>query len=137
MQDGARDEIRDQVTRLVGFLRELVRSRTESIADVDAQPGVVWIGASTPLSPRTSAAPGQVIVEAREGSGAYDELDRLVDELHENPDTLELVVANALLTVGEAENDTAPLIREHLLTQHVVAERDLSLIHISEPTRPY
>lgn len=124
MQDGARDEIRDQVTRLVGFLRELVRSRTESIADVDAQPGVVWIGASTPLSPRTSAAPGQVIVEAREGSGAYDELDRLVDELHENPDTLELVVANALLTVGEAENDTAPLIREHLLTQHVVAERD-------------
>ena len=124
MQDGARDEIRDQVTRLVGFLRELVRSRTESIADVDAQPGVVWIGASTPLSPRTSAAPGQVIVEAREGSGAYDELDRLVDELHENPDTLELVVANALLTVGEAENDTAPLIREHLLTQHVIAERD-------------
>ncbi|MGV9795530.1 AAA domain-containing protein [Gordonia sp. NPDC003422] len=124
MEDGTSEPLRDQVTRLVGFLRELVRSRSESISDVEAAPGVVWIGAGTGVGVRASAGPGQVVVQVAPGESGYDELARVTGELRENPETLELVLANALLTVVENENDTTPLIREHLLTQEVLAERD-------------
>ena len=36
------DERRDQVSRLTGFLRGLVRSRSVSVSTVDSHPAVVW-----------------------------------------------------------------------------------------------
>ncbi|MDL9938507.1 AAA domain-containing protein [Gordonia sp. ABSL1-1] len=123
MEDASHDEARDQVTRLIGVLRGLVRSRSEFVGDVADHPGMVWVGPTTPVSLRSGAVPGQVLVELAPDAAGYDDLAGLVDELHDNPETLELVIANALLTVAEPENDTAPLIREHLLTQHVVADR--------------
>lgn len=118
------DTRRDQVTRLLDFLRELVRSRSVSVSDVDAHPGVLWVGRATPVGVRMSAAAGQVVIERAVDDPAYDELAVLVDELHSSPETYELVLANALVTVVDAEDDTDHRVREHLLTQELVADRD-------------
>ncbi|MCR5980521.1 AAA family ATPase [Gordonia jinghuaiqii] len=142
MQDDARETLRDQVTRLMSFLRDLVRSRSGDVRDIDDHPGSVWVGPSTPVSVRPNAAPGQVVLEIAppdpdsgpsdsagpaSDSDAYADLARLIDELTSNPESLELVVANALVTVrDEAGADVEPLVREHLLTQAVVADRDES-----------
>lgn len=114
----------DRVSRLLEFLRELVRSRSDVVNDVDQHPGLVWLGKTGRVPLRTAASPGQPIIEVSPGADSYDEVARLVDEYTENPETLELVVANALVTVLDAESGGDPLVREHLVTQHVVAERD-------------
>ncbi|WP_238419013.1 AAA domain-containing protein [Gordonia sp. 'Campus'] len=133
MQDDARDVVRDQVTRLMTFLRDLVRSRSGDIRDIDDHPGSVWVGPGTPVPIRAGAEPGQVLAEsgppqstdADDTGGAHEELARLVDELADNPETLELVIAQAFVEVRDpTEPESGPLVREHLLTQAVVAERD-------------
>lgn len=130
MQDDTREVLRDQVTRLMSFLADLVRSRSGDVLDIADHPGHVWLGPSTSISARTNAVPGQVVVELRpEDAGQNDsghaDLGELVDDLLDNPEDLELVVASALVTVRQAANDdAAPLVREHLLTQALVAERD-------------
>ncbi|GAB91981.1 AAA domain-containing protein [Gordonia rhizosphera] len=119
--DAPRD---DRVIRLIGFLHDLVRSRSEVVSDIEQHPGVVWVGKSTRIPVRASAGPGQVVCEVGAGTEAHEQVSRLVDELHANPETLELVLANALLTVSDTESDGVPLVREHLLTQQVIADRD-------------
>ena len=125
MQDDTRETLRDQVTRLMAFLRDVVRSRSGDVRDIDEHAGHVWVGASTPISVRASAAPGQVVVEIDPADTAHAGVARLVDELTESPETLELVLANALVTVHD-DAGSEPLVREHLLTQAVVADRDES-----------
>ena len=118
------DERRDQVSRLIGFLRGLVRSRSVSVSTVDSHPAVVWVGRSTPVPVRTGAAPGQTVVEVSPDDDAYPQLSTILDDLIADPESLEIVLANGLVTVIDQENDGEPLVREHLLTQDVVAERD-------------
>ena len=125
MQDDTRETLRDQVTRLMAFLRDVVRSRSGDVRDIDEHAGHVWVGASTQISVRSSAAPGQVVVEIAPADAVHADVARLVDELTESPETLELVLANALVTVHE-DAGSEPLVREHLLTQALVADRDES-----------
>ncbi len=125
MQDDTRETLRDQVTRLMSFLRDVVRSRSGDVRDIDEHAGHVWVGASTPISVRGSAGPGQVVVAIDPADAAHADVARLVDELTESPETLELVLANALVTVHD-DAGSEPLVREHLLTQAVVADRDES-----------
>ncbi|MFW0796467.1 AAA domain-containing protein [Gordonia sp. CPCC 205515] len=114
----------DRVLRLLGYLREIVRARSEIVTDVEQHPGVVWVGKSTALPVRTGAAPGQLILEAEPDADGFDAVSALVDDLQDEPESLELVLANALVTVTQADVDT-PLVRDHLITQQVVAERDV------------
>lgn len=122
--DGTRDQRRDQVARLVGFLRELVQSRSVVVSDVDDHPGVLWVAKPAAISVRSGAGPGQVVCEVDAEHVAYSQLSAMVDDLTAQPESLELVVATALVTVCESDNDSESLVREHLLTQGVVAERD-------------
>ncbi|WP_168707456.1 AAA domain-containing protein [Gordonia paraffinivorans] len=127
MQDDTREALRDQVTRLMSFLRDVVRSRSGDVRDIDEHVGHVWVGSSTSVSVRSSAVPGHVVIELGPDDPAHAELSGLLDELAENPETLELVLADALVTVhDDAGGDTTgePLVREHLLTQALVADRD-------------
>ncbi|NDZ93179.1 AAA family ATPase [Streptomyces sp. SID6673] len=114
----------DQVVRLLGYLRELVRSRSEVVSDVEHHPGLVWVGKSTDVPIRVGAGAGQAVIELAPDSQGYDAVSRLIDELHDSPETLELVLANALVTVRDVESEGDPRIREHLVTQQVVADRD-------------
>ncbi|MCZ0912601.1 AAA domain-containing protein [Gordonia amicalis] len=123
MQDDTRETLRDQVTRLMAFLRDVVRSRSGDVRDIDDHAGHVWVGASTPVPVRPAAAPGQVVVEIGSADAVHADVARLVDELSASPETLELVLANALVTVHD-DAGAEPLVREHLLTQAVVADRD-------------
>uniref|UniRef100_UPI00242C900D hypothetical protein n=1 Tax=Gordonia paraffinivorans TaxID=175628 RepID=UPI00242C900D len=127
MQDDTREALRDQVTRLMSFLRDVVRSRSGDVRDIDEHVGHVWVGSSTSVSVRSSAVPGNVVIELGPDDPAHSELSGLLDELAENPETLELVLADALVTVhDDAGGYTTgePLVREHLLTQALVADRD-------------
>lgn len=124
MTNDTPDERRDQVSRLLGFLRGLVRSRSVSVTDVDAHPAVLWVGKSTPVSVRAGATPGRAVVALSPDDDQYEQLSAMVDDLIAEPEALELVLASALVTVVDRENDAEPVVREHLLTQDVVAERD-------------
>ncbi|GAA1480327.1 very short patch repair endonuclease [Gordonia sinesedis] len=115
---------RDQVIRLVEFLRDLVRSRSVLVADVDGHPGVVWIGKGTAVPVRSSATRGPTVIDIASGDDGYDDIAAIVDEYTSRPETLELVLANALVTVCDTENEAEPLVREHLLTQEVVVDSD-------------
>ncbi|MEE3850791.1 AAA domain-containing protein [Gordonia sp. LSe1-13] len=116
----------DQVVRLIGYLRELVRSRFDVVTDVDDHPGVLWVGKSTGVPVRAAAVAGQTVMELGPGDDAHAELARLVSELHEDPDGLELVLANAIVSVHDATASSGePALRhEHLVTQQVIADRD-------------
>lgn len=114
----------DLVLRLLGYLQEIVRARSAVVADVAQHPGVVWVGKSTALSLRTGANPGQVVLEAEPGTDGFEALAPLVDEFHDDPESLELVLANALVTVTRRDSGESPLVRDHLVTHQVVAERD-------------
>ncbi|MEE4022612.1 AAA domain-containing protein [Gordonia sp. PKS22-38] len=116
----------DQVVRLIGYLRELVRSRFDVVTDVGDHPGVLWVGKSTAVPVRTAAVAGQTVMELGPADDAHAELTRMVGELQEDPDGLELVLANALVSVHDATapSDEPPLRHEHLVTQQVVADRD-------------
>ncbi|AZG43929.1 AAA domain-containing protein [Gordonia insulae] len=124
MGDGSDAQQSDQVVRLLGFLRELVRSRSEVVNDVDRHPGVVWVGKSTPVPIRSAAGAGQVVVQLDATAGGHEAVSRLIDDLRDSPETLELVLANALVTVRDADGEGDTLIREHLVTHQVIAERD-------------
>jgi very-short-patch-repair endonuclease len=124
MADGSDTQRSDQVIRLLGYLRELVRSRSEIVNDVDRHPGVVWIGRSTEVGVRASAGAGQPVIELDADDDGHASVAQLVDELHDSPETLELVVANALVTVRDADDDGETRIRDHLVTQQVIADRD-------------
>ncbi len=127
MQDDTREALRDQVTRLMSFLRDVVRSRSGDVRDIDEHVGHVWVGSSTSVSVRSSAVPGNVVIELGPDDPAHSELSGLLDELAENPETLELVLANALVTVHDdagGYTTSEPLVREHPLTQALVADRD-------------
>ena len=124
MTNDTPDERRDQVSRLLGFLRGLVRSRSVSVTDVDAHPAVLWVGKSTPVSVRAGATPGRAVVALSPDDDQYEQLSAMVDDLIAEPEALELVLASALVTVVDRENDAESVVREHLLTQDVVAERD-------------
>ena len=101
MQDDTREALRDQVTRLMSFLRDVVRSRSGDVRDIDEHVGHVWVGSSTSVSVRSSAVPGNVVIELGPDDPAHSELSGLLDELAENPETLELVLADALVTVHD------------------------------------
>lgn len=116
--------VRDTVIRLVEFLRDLVRSRSVIVADVADHPGTVWVGKGTDVAVRSSTARGEVLIENAAGDPGHDEIGALVDELADRPESLELVLAAALVTVRDTENDTEHLIREHLLSHRVRAEVD-------------
>ena len=62
MQDDTRETLRDQVTRLMTFLADLVRSRSGDVHDISDHPGHVWVGPSTAVAVRSNAVPGQVVV---------------------------------------------------------------------------
>ncbi|MFE0747597.1 AAA domain-containing protein [Gordonia sp. NPDC058843] len=137
MQDDAREVLRDQVTRLMTFLADLVRSRSGDVHHIGDHPGHVWVGPSTGVTLRANAIPGQVVAEVapdddgneRSDAGRADsvhaELGALVRALGDNPEELELVIASALVTVQDATDpDAAPSVREHLLTQALVADLD-------------
>ncbi|MFW0787358.1 AAA domain-containing protein [Gordonia sp. CPCC 206044] len=118
--------------RLVGFFRELVLARSEIVTDVDRHPGVLWLGASTSAPARSTARAGQTVVEIAPSSPAHAQLSGLVDDLHAAPESFELVLANALVTVSAVDGEAStaerpvPLVHDHLVSQHVVAERDES-----------
>lgn len=132
MQDDTRETLRDQVTRLMTFLADLVRSRSGDVHDISDHPGHVWVGPSTAVAVRSNAVPGQVVVEvgpddpdAARAGAVHAELAALVDALGAEPEELELVIASALVTVRDATDaDADPLVREHLLSQVLVADRD-------------
>ncbi|MGV9714039.1 AAA domain-containing protein [Gordonia sp. NPDC003424] len=113
----------DRVLRLLGYLREIVRSRSEVVTDVDAHPAVVWVGKSTQLPVKAGVTPGQILLEVHPDHDKYPILAQVVDDLGDSPENLEFVLANALVTVTGVDSD-APIARDHLVTQHVVAERD-------------
>ncbi len=119
---------RDQVIRLLTYLRELVRSRSQIVTDIGQHSAVLWLGkgadGSAPIPIRASAAPGQVLVELAHDAPAHQMLSDVVDEWHENSENLELVLANALVTVQDVEGSDVPVAREFLLTQSVVADRE-------------
>ncbi|WP_171014287.1 AAA family ATPase, partial [Gordonia sp. GAMMA] len=132
MQDDTRETLRDQVTRLMTFLADLVRSRSGDVHDISDHPGHVWVGPSTAVAVRSNAVPGQVVVEvgpddpdAARAGAVHAELAALVDALGAEPEELELVIASALVTVRDATDaDADPMVREHLLSQVLVADRD-------------
>nr|WP_040510615.1 AAA domain-containing protein [Gordonia soli] len=115
---------RDRVLRLLEFLRGLVRSRSSVVRRIEDHPDHLWVGAGTGVSVRSAAGPGQVVVELPADHPDHADLAAIVDDLGENPETLELVLASGLVTVSEAEADDSPLVHEHIVTQAVVAERD-------------
>ena len=123
----------DQVRRLLGYLRELVRARFEAVTDVDDHPDVLWVGKSTPVAVRAGAVSGQTVCEIAPDNPAHADIERILATLRDNPENLELVLANVLVSVSdvddrhESDGPTevgARRLREHLLTQQVVAERD-------------
>lgn len=88
MQDDTRETLRDQVTRLMTFLADLVRSRSGDVHDISDHPGHVWVGPSTAVAVRSNAVPGQVVVEvgpddpdAARAGAVHAELAALVDAL--------------------------------------------------------
>ncbi|MXP22589.1 AAA family ATPase [Gordonia sp. HNM0687] len=133
----------DQVRRLLGYLRELVRARFEVASDVEGHPELLWVGTSTSVAVRPGAVSGQTVLEIAPDDPAHADIERIVDQLRDNPEELELVVANVLVTVNDVaagdvagDDEDGPTqdddqsagsgrrVRDHLVTQQVVAERD-------------
>ncbi|GAA2068593.1 AAA domain-containing protein [Williamsia deligens] len=122
------DDRRGRVLRLLQFLHELVAARSTVVRDVGDHPSVLWLGDEWNLPVKSGAAPGGVVVEVRSTgptADAYAQAAAMLDDLAERPESLEIVLAQGLLTVTDpSEPDTEPTLDEHLITQAVVAEHD-------------
>ncbi|MCX6468114.1 MAG: AAA domain-containing protein [Corynebacteriales bacterium] len=123
------DDRRARVLRLLQFLHELIRAKSDVVRNVDDHEALVWLGDDNGLPVRTKAAPGERFLELRPtGAGAdgFASVAAMLDDLAARPESLELVVATGLLTIGSdasADGDV-PAVNQHLLTQAVVAEHD-------------
>lgn len=117
------DDRRGRVLRLLQFLHELVRAKSSVIRDVSDHAGVLWLGDDHGIPISRDAAVGQVVAELSRDNPAqssdYHLLAQSIDELAERPESLELVLATGLLTMGGPV-----VVREHLLTQSVIAAHD-------------
>ncbi|MGC4932492.1 AAA domain-containing protein [Gordonia sp. DT30] len=126
--EDSREECRDQVVRLLGFLSDLLASRERSTRHLDAHPARLDVGRSTTVAVRPVAVAGQTVIELEPGAPGFDELSAMVGESHSHPETRELVLASGLLTVtstdGDAGGSGAALVHDHLLIQEVLARRD-------------
>ncbi|AFA72934.1 putative DNA helicase [Gordonia polyisoprenivorans VH2] len=124
------DDRRDQVVRLLEFLSDLLATRAGRRRHVDAHRARLDVGPGTAVTVRSGAAAGQVVVELDPGYVGYDELDAMITELYDHPESRELVVAGGLVVVTSVIGADSPddgaseLVREYLLTQEVVAQRD-------------
>lgn len=120
-----REQRRDRVVRLLGFLSDLLTARADHPRHLDDHPARLSVGPGTPVPVRGGAAPGQVVIGLQPGLAGFDELSAMVETLHAQPDTHELSLATAVVTVravGGSQSGEV-LVREYLLTQEVVADR--------------
>ncbi|MGW0037240.1 AAA domain-containing protein [Gordonia sp. NPDC003376] len=125
MDEGeSRDVRRDQVFRLLGYLRDLVRLRSVTVRDLDRHPAHVPVGSGTQIPIRTGAVGGQLLLTVDADADGHAQLSTLIDELHARPESRQLVLAAGLVTVAAPGSDSGPVVRDHLLTQEVVADRD-------------
>ncbi|GAA1462661.1 AAA domain-containing protein [Williamsia maris] len=121
------DDRRARVLRLLQFLHELIRARSTVVRHVDDHEAIVWLGDDLGAPVRTKATPGERCVELTAtgtAATAFAQVARMLDDLAERPESLELVIGTGLLTVTSADGATS--VNEHLVTQAVVAEHDHS-----------
>ncbi|MGL4304979.1 MAG: AAA domain-containing protein [Mycobacteriaceae bacterium] len=120
-------ELKDRVTRLLRFLRELIIARSAPILHVDGHKSVLW------LDEDSAVRHSGLVISCGTEDDQYEKLQRIAHRLAARPESLELVLCSGLVESGTK-------IRTHIIAQPAIVTRDQKtgglMVHLSPHSSP-